>query len=233
MMETAGIILAMLGLIVVISNPIKLTVKQFICVCTILFVVLSMVTCWGDNLCVASGRHQETESQSENKGTLDDNPESTSKGREEELVDDTHLVVYTPLSRYVVLEDSNEVGSASDVSAGNWKDIFGTYHSEALKFWVIQRSGWSNAESITFELNEQCQVLSGYIVAEERCKADANCIISIYLDGELAYQSEQITRTSDPVFFELPLVDIGNVRIVCATDANDFGHFIVSAIVAD
>lgn len=62
------------------------------------------------------------------------------------------------------LSDTN-TGSGKDITYGDWYDFFGSLHYDSIKFWVIDRIGMVNTESVDYAIDGQYKILSGNIVA--------------------------------------------------------------------
>lgn len=128
-----------------------------------------------------------------------------------------------------VVADTNGA-SKKDIMTGQWEDPAGARYWNALKFWVIDREGYNNTESITYSLDKDYSTLCGTIVSAAESDAGAEMWIEVYLDDRLIYTSE----TVDYYGYATYMVDISggsSIRIVCATDTNANAHCVVTAMV--
>lgn len=144
----------------------------------------------------------------------------------------------TPLTSRRVIEVTNYNSSTDsvsnereDVAVGRWKDIFGKNHDNALKFWVYSGSGWSNSETIKYDVTG-CEKLSGEIVCREyvtdRCQRNCSMYVKMYLDGVLVYESPEITDTTSAVNYEISVAGGSVLTIECITNESVFGECLVT-----
>lgn len=135
----------------------------------------------------------------------------------------------TPLTQCELIEDSNKSGSTSDVCIGNWMDKFGNCYIKSLRFWVVDAPNWSNIEHISYRVEKGYETLSGTIATEEESDWGTQMIVTIYLDGVSAYQSDIITISSEPQQFTIDISSASEIYIACSTNTNCSGYCIVSA----
>lgn len=196
-----------LGIICKIRAPFELTPVQFICLCIVLIILILGVIYFTDTL----------------------NPDAEPEFEDSPGTEAVRVPV--PLSQCECIDDSNQPGSTSDVFADDWTDIFGNYHANSIRFWVIDSPEWNNAEHITYRLGGQYESLSGTIVAAESCDPNSRFIFSIYIDNVLAYQTESID-TADTYHFTCDISNANEIRIVCSTDTPYYGYCIFDALVS-
>lgn len=126
--------------------------------------------------------------------------------------------------------EHSDASNGMDIAIGDWYDPVGAKYWGAMKFWVIDRPGWSNMEYIEYTLDDSYRTLSGTIVSSVDSDPDAQMWIEIYLDGELAYTSEKVGYYSYiPYMVDLWATD--TVRICCYTDTDAEGYCVMTAAV--
>lgn len=137
---------------------------------------------------------------------------------------------WTPLTRIGIVADSNDAdkfGNYTDIQIGKWNSYIGT-HKEALKFWVVDREGYSSTEHITFDTAGNYETLSGIIAPGDDCEKGATMKVFIYLDDKLAYESDSLSYKSYATF----TIDVSNtkhIRVVCTASSSQFAYCVVSA----
>ena len=134
----------------------------------------------------------------------------------------------TPLTDCELIEDSNSAGSKKDVAVGNWVDTFGTAHSNAIKFWVINSQGMNNMEYVEYDLEQKYSELHIRFFLEEHSDPKATAYIRIYLDDVYIRSSRQIEKDS----FDELTVDTegaGKLRIECITSSKKEAFGLVAA----
>ena len=135
----------------------------------------------------------------------------------------------TALTKCTLIEDTNEKGSKTDVCAGNWNDCLGATHNNALRFWVVKQSGWSNTESAVYALNKQYQEIEVSVQLEQNSQDGAAAYVKIYLDGKLVKTSAVVKRDSSAVQFTLNVSGANQIRVECVTDTAKQTYCIVDA----
>lgn len=132
-----------------------------------------------------------------------------------------------PLIQCTFLSDSND--GSSDVCVGSWTDKFGTVYPDSIRFWVVKGPGYAETESTTYQVNGEYSTLSGVIVPASNSASGSKFVVSIYLDGNLAYQSPGLSDTSNPQPYSIDVRNGNKIRIVCTTSTSCYGYCIVSA----
>ncbi|MBO4939048.1 MAG: protein kinase [Oscillospiraceae bacterium] len=133
------------------------------------------------------------------------------------------------LGSCTVLADSNESGSNTDVAAGAWKDWLGNIRAGAIRFWVTDRPNYSSMEYVMYDIGGRFQTLSGCAIAEENSAYGCGMVIRIYLDGQLAWESSELSYAEDAQWFELDVSGVMQVYAECITDSSDYGYCILDA----
>ena len=129
-----------------------------------------------------------------------------------------------------VVGHSDNSSRSADIAIGNWEDPVGAVYWSAMKFWVIDRSGWSNTEYIEYALDGTYSTLSGTIVSSVDSDPNAVMWIEIYLDDRLAYTSSKVGYF-DYVPYMVDIRGAKNIRISCSTDTNAQGYCVATAAV--
>lgn len=128
-----------------------------------------------------------------------------------------------------VLEDTNSA-SGKDILVGEFSDPAGSKYWDAMKFWVIDRTGYNNTESITYALDKEYSTICGTIVSGAESDPAAKMQIEIYLDNRLIYTSQPVGY-HDYVTYTVDISGGSTVRIACTTDTNAHGHCVVTSMV--
>jgi len=127
-----------------------------------------------------------------------------------------------------VLKSTDQGGA--DIAVGTWKDTSGNSYEKSMKFWVRDGGGYVDTETITYQVNDGCISMTGWIAPSTKNDSKAKSTVNIYIDGSHVYQSPLIGSDSEPVFYEVVLGGFGGkIAVECTTDSNAFGHCIVSA----
>lgn len=135
------------------------------------------------------------------------------------------------LSRCDFVESSNEPGSNSDVAVGDWIDVFGDHHPNSIKFWVMDKPGWSSVEHTTYYVGGKYKTLAGNFVAEQSSEDGSNFVFEIFLDGVRKYTTKSIDNSSQAVNFSYNIRGANEICIVCYTSSSSSGYCIFDAVV--
>lgn len=137
---------------------------------------------------------------------------------------------HAPLTEQKILSSTNPADSDSDITVGDWTDVFGKEHDDALRFWVIKKEGYENTESVEYDIkNLSYTALKGSIVASKESQAKSSMCVNIYLDGRLAFTSQTITSKTPAEEFILNIDDASKLKIECTTETRYAGYCIVDA----
>lgn len=164
--------------------------------------------------------------------------ESQEVEKEEQSKQETELASLQDLTSLSVLSCTNSTGGANsvnnpdeDVAIGSFTDVHGNTHEQAIKFWVVNRAGYTNTESITYDISGY-SMMSGEVVCASlksgRCERNASMYIRFYLDNVLIYESKPIDEYSLPEEYAIDLTGGSILQIECYTDEAFFGESLLS-----
>ena len=130
-----------------------------------------------------------------------------------------------------MIRDTNGSGK-NDVKVGNWTDMVGNEFRDALKFWVVKRSGYSDTESIDYALGGKYNHISGRISMSNASDRNAKAYVCIYADGrQIARFDEMSTEDNEDRPFSVDITGAKTLRIECVGTTKAFAHCIVAAYV--
>ena len=92
------------------------------------------------------------------------------------------LCVAPHLSQLRLLSDTNAKGKHEDVEFGSFYEKGSTW-DDLVRFWVIDRDGYSNTESMEVYLANAYSELDALAFAGEKSDKDANMTLRFYGDG--------------------------------------------------
>lgn len=164
--------------------------------------------------------------------------ESQEVEKEEQSKQETELASLQDLTSLSVLSCTNSTGGANsvnnpdeDVAIGSFTDVHGNTHEQAIKFWVVNRAGYTNTESITYDVSGY-SMMTGEVVCARlksgRCERNASMYIRFYLDNVLIYESKPIDEYSLPEEYTIDLTGGSILQIECYTDEAFFGESLLS-----
>lgn len=126
------------------------------------------------------------------------------------------------------LADTNAKGKTEDVKLGDFYER-GEKLTDAIRFWVIDKSGYSNTESIDLYLASSYSTVVGYVFAGDDSDPDTNMTLRFYGDGKLIYELTDITKSNE-YHPEIDVTDVKVLKIECTTDAKAFGYCFLQAV---
>ena len=140
---------------------------------------------------------------------------------------DEKLVSAIPLTWMNVISDSNPSTSDEDVTFGTWTSGLGTEIPDSIKFWVVNRSGYSTTEYVELDVGSGGYTqLTGNLIGGIECEYGAGMELRIYADGVLIGEYTDLSEMSYNAFG----VDISGanvLRIECTGTTHAFAHCIV------
>lgn len=146
-----------------------------------------------------------------------------------------HNIMICPspdLSQLKLLSDTNEEGSHEDVKFGEFYEQGRTWDA-TVRFWVADKPGWSNTESLEVYLGSSYETLFIMAYAGEHSDKDANMTLRFYGDGEFLYEMNDIVFVEGDDAYDAT-VDISNVdvlKVECCTDVDAFGYCFLCGVV--
>lgn len=118
-----------------------------------------------------------------------------------------------------------------DANIGLWQDIFGNEYNNAVRFWVANRPGWTNTESVAFKTDGKYDLLELTIVSAKESGQSASFNVSVYADGQLIYISDQIDNHTSPVSAYVSITSVEELKVICTTDDEASAYCIVNAVI--
>ncbi len=146
----------------------------------------------------------------------------------QEVVMDTYS--WTPLTDCEKLMASNEEGHYQDVVVGDWDTRAGEL-PDALRFCVSGKESYRRTHYIIYRLHSDFDTLSGLVSFVGKSEKYATARVLIYLDNELAYESDTLCARSGDESFTLDVSGVDVVRVVCSTQDQQTAYCAVSASV--
>lgn len=137
---------------------------------------------------------------------------------------------WTYLTECKEMSKSNYPSNGS-VKTGSFTDIYSRRVSNALRFSVADRDGWSNMEFIKYHVDGKYTEMSGLIMPEINCNENALMQVRVYLDNTLIYETEEIAGDAEEISFYLDITDADVVRVECLTREKPIGYCLVTAAV--
>lgn len=132
-----------------------------------------------------------------------------------------------PLTSLKKIADTNANGKDNDVKLGDFYEK-GEKLTDMIRFWVSNKSGYENSESIDLYLANSYSNILGHVFAGDDCDPNANMTLRFYGDGVLLDEIQNITIDVDyPV--EVEVTDVEVLRIECITNVSDFGYCFIQA----
>ena len=141
------------------------------------------------------------------------------------------LYNFPPLTELKLLSDTNAKGKNDDIKYGTF------YHNgrewlNAVRFWVADKSGYTNTEYIEVYLANAYTVLDIVAFAAKESEDDTNMTLRFYGDGELLYEMTDITKNSKEKDARIDVTDIEVLKVECSTEKDAFGYCILQGIVS-
>lgn len=137
---------------------------------------------------------------------------------------------WTPLTDCEKIAVSNSEAHLRDLVVGDWETRFGKL-PDSIRFCVSNKKDYKNTHYCVYKLNGEYNWLSGLISLSDKSEKFATAKIHIYLDNELAYESEKISANSSDYTFTLNTEGVEVVRIVCSTTDMPSAYCVLSASV--
>lgn len=137
---------------------------------------------------------------------------------------------WTPLTDCEKVMASNEEAHFQDVVVGDWDTRAGEL-PDALRFCVSGKESYKRTHYIIYDLNGDFDTMSGLVSFMDKSAKFATARILIYLDNELAYESDTISARSNDEFFTLDVSGVNMVRVVCTTQDKHTAYCALSASV--
>ena len=138
---------------------------------------------------------------------------------------------FPTLTELKLLSDTNEQGKNDDVKYGTF------YHNgwewqNAVRFWVANKSGYNNTESMEVYLANAYTELYLVAFAAEESDNNTNMTLRFYGDGQLLYEMTDITKDSEEKDTRIDITDIEVLKVECLTQVDAFGYCILHGTVS-
>ena len=137
---------------------------------------------------------------------------------------------WTPLTDCEKIMASNEEAHFQDVVVGDWDTRSGEL-PDALRFCVSGKESYKRTHYIIYNLHGDFNTLSGLVSFMDKSDKYATARILIYLDNELAYESDTFCARSGDETFMLDVSGVNMVRVVCSTQDKHTAYCALSASV--
>lgn len=137
---------------------------------------------------------------------------------------------WTPLTDCEKIKASNEEAHFQDVVVGDWDTRAGEL-PDALRFCVSGKESYKRTHYIIYNLHGDFDTLSGLVSFMDKSDKYATARIQIYLDNELAYESDTFCARSNDESFILDVSGVDMVRVVCSTQDKHTAYCALSASV--
>ena len=137
---------------------------------------------------------------------------------------------WTPLTDCEKVMTSNETAHFQDIVAGDWDTRAGEL-PDALRFCVSGKESYKRTHYIIYDLHGDFDTLSGLVSFMDKSDKDATARILIYMDNELAFESDTLCARSEDEAFILDVSGVDNVRVVCSTQDKHTAYCALSASV--
>lgn len=137
---------------------------------------------------------------------------------------------WTPLTDCERQFVSNSDAHKNDLLVGDWDTRAGEL-PDSIRFCVSNKKNYKNTHYCVYKLNGYYNYLSGLISFCDNSADYATAKIQIYLDNELAFESDTISELSTDESFTLDVRDVQSVRVVCSTTDEPPAYCVLSASV--
>lgn len=143
-----------------------------------------------------------------------------------------HTIMIKPsvsLTELKLLSDTNAKGKVDDVKYGSFYQN-GREWEDTVRFWVIDRSGYTNSESMEVYLAESYSTLAALAFAGAESDDKTNMTLRFYGDGELIYEMTDIILGAEESYAEIDVSDVEVLKVECSTEVDAFGYCFLQGI---
>ncbi len=137
---------------------------------------------------------------------------------------------WTPLTDCEKIAVSNAEAHLRDLVVGDWETRSGKL-PDSIRFCVSNKEDYKNTHYCVYKLSGEYNWLSGLISLSDKSGKFATAKIRIYLDNELAYESDELTANSPDYSFTVNTEGVELVRVVCSTTDMPYAYCVLSASV--
>ena len=93
-----------------------------------------------------------------------------------------------------------------------------------VRFWVADKSGYTNSESLEVYLGNSYTTLVALAFAGQESDDNTNMTLRFYGDGVLIYEMKDIVLGAEESYAEIDVVDVEILKVECTTDVDEFGY---------
>lgn len=133
------------------------------------------------------------------------------------------------LTELKLISDTNAPGKKEDIKYGNFYHK-GQEWEDTVRFWVIDKSGYTNLESMEVSLANSYSTLVALAFAGKESDDTTNMTLRFYGDGELLYEMKDIVLDAEESYAEIDVTDVEILKVECTTDVNAFGYCYLQGI---
>ncbi len=137
---------------------------------------------------------------------------------------------WLPLTACEKINASNEKEHLADVVVGDWDAVAGKL-PDSLRFCVSGKENYKRVHYINYKLGSNFNYLSGLCSFMEKSDQYATAKIEVYLDNELAFESNTLSSMKPNQSFTVDVKGVDVVRVVCATQDEHTAYCVLSASV--
>lgn len=128
-----------------------------------------------------------------------------------------------------LLSDTNAKDKKDDVKYGTFYQD-GEKWEDMVRFWVIDKSGYTNTESLEVYLANSYSTLVALAFAGDASDEETNMTLRFYGDGKLIYEMSEITLGAEESYAEIDVTDVEILKVECITEVNAFGYCLLQGI---
>lgn len=131
-----------------------------------------------------------------------------------------------------LLSDTNAKGKHEDVKYGSFYEK-GKKWNNLVRFWVADKRGYTNTESMEVYLAGAYENLVVQAFAGSKSDKDTNMTLRFYGDGTLLWEITDIVleEESDKNQVKIDVTNINILKVECSTEENAFGYCFLDAVV--
>jgi len=144
---------------------------------------------------------------------------------------DSQIQPFTSLVNLEKISDTNsEESRGRDVLVGASTRHEGVEIDDAIRFWVVKGSGYTNTESIELYLASSYTTLSGWAFAGDESGDNTNMTLRFYGDGKFLDEITDIEKGKN-LYPEIDVAGVNILKIECTTEKNAHGYCYIQATV--
>ena len=133
------------------------------------------------------------------------------------------------LTELKFISDTNAKNKKDDVKYGKFYHD-GREWEDMVRFWVIDKSGYTNSESLEVYLGNSYTTLVALAFAGEESDDDTDMTLRFYGDGELLEEINGIVLGAEESYAEIDVTDVEILKVECSTEVSAFGYCFLQGI---